>query len=129
MNEVLDLVGGGLLLAGAVFMTIAGIGVVRFRDVYARMHSASKGPTLGLLLTALGAGLVLRSVSVVAALVLVVALQMLTAPVGAHLVGRAVHRRVTLDLDSVDELAEDEQEFGDEIDAADEGPDAATSSS
>jgi multicomponent Na+:H+ antiporter subunit G len=130
MNDVLDVVGGALLVAGAVFMALAGVGVVRFRDLYARMHSASKGPTLGLLLIALGAGLVLRTTAVVAALVLVVALQLLTAPVGAHLVGRSVHRRVRLDYDTVDELARDERTYGDEPeDAPGEGPDATASAS
>jgi multicomponent Na+:H+ antiporter subunit G len=135
MNDVLDIVGGTLLVAGAVFMFLAGIGVIRFEDLYARMHSASKGPTLGLLLIALGAGLVLRTTAVVAALVLVVALQLLTAPVGSHMVGRSVHRRVRLDLDTVDDLARDERLDGhDAVTPAEPddarldtgGPDAAT---
>ncbi len=105
MSGVLDAVGGALLVGGATFTMLAGIGVVRFRDTYARMHAASKGPTLGLLLIAAGAALVLRSPTAIVALVLVFALQALTAPVGSHLIGRAIHRRLPVPVDGIDELA------------------------
>jgi multicomponent Na+:H+ antiporter subunit G len=99
-----------LVLIGAVFVLLAGIGVLRFDDVYARMHPGSKAPTLGLLLAASGAALVIRSAAAVAALVLVVVLQFLTGPVGAHLVGRSAHRQrgIAMHLDAEDELARDE---------------------
>ena len=36
---------------------IGGIGAVRFRDLYSRMHAAAKAPTLGLVLVAIGAAI------------------------------------------------------------------------
>lgn len=81
-----------LLVAGAALAAVAGLGLVRFPDVLSRMHAATKPATLGLVLVAAGAGVRLTAVGDVATLVLIVVLQLLTAPVGAHLVGRAVRR-------------------------------------
>ena len=100
-------IAGVLILFGAVFTMLAGIGTLRFGDVYARMHPAAKGPTLGLLLVALGAALELRQLGPVLALALVVVLQFLAAPLGAHLLGRAIHISLPLQADEVDELADD----------------------
>lgn len=103
----MTLVAGILIVLGATFTMLAGVGALRFSDVYARMHPAAKGPTLGLLLVAVGAAIELRSLAAVLALGLVVILQFLAAPVGAHLLGRAIHQRLPLQLDEVDELARD----------------------
>jgi multicomponent Na+:H+ antiporter subunit G len=97
-----------LMLLGSVFVMLAGLGTLRFADVYARMHPAAKGPTLGLILVSIGAALELRSLPVILALTLVVVLQFLAAPVGTHLLGRAVHQRLPMQIDTVDELAIDE---------------------
>lgn len=86
-----DVVAATLILVGCVLGLLGGFGVVRLPDVYGRMHAATKPPTLGLVLVALGAMLRVDSASDVAFLVLVVLLQFLTAPVGAHLIGRAAH--------------------------------------
>ena len=78
-----------LVVAGAALGMLAGLGVLRFPDVFSRMHAATKPATLGLVVLALGAAIAADSVNDVARLALVVALQFLTAPAGAHLVGRA----------------------------------------
>jgi multicomponent Na+:H+ antiporter subunit G len=104
---MLTLIAGILILIGAVFTMLAGIGTLRFDDVYSRMHPAAKGPTLGLLLVALGAALELRQLGPILALALVVVLQFLAAPLGAHLLGRAIHISLPLQADEVDELADD----------------------
>lgn len=103
----MTVVAGILIVAGSVFTMLAGVGALRFSDVYSRMHPAAKGPTLGLLLVAVGAALELRSLAAGLALALVVILQFLAAPVGAHLLGRAIHQRLPLAADEVDELSRD----------------------
>lgn len=93
-----------LIVAGAVFVALAGIGVVRFRDLLARMHAATKAGTAGIVLVAIGAALVLdRGASKV---LLTAVLLFATAPAAAHLVGRAAYRDEGIDvgLDGVDEL-------------------------
>ncbi len=81
-----------LMILGSALALIAAIGLQRFDDVFARMHSATKPATLGLILILTGAGLTLRVPGAVAKLILVILLQFITAPVGAHLVGRAAFR-------------------------------------
>jgi multicomponent Na+:H+ antiporter subunit G len=99
-------VGEALLLLGAAWTVLAALGVLRFDDVYARMHAATKSTTLGLWLVLGGAAAQLAGEDA-AKLALVGVLVFLTAPAGAHLVGRAVHRSpgdVHIRIDTVDEL-------------------------
>ncbi len=97
-----------LLLTGMTLSVIAGIGLQRFPDVFARMHSATKPATLGLVLVLTAAALRVEQRGDVAKLLLVVVLQFFTAPVAAHMVGRAAYRAGT-ELSpgtAIDELAE-----------------------
>jgi multicomponent Na+:H+ antiporter subunit G len=54
------------------------------------MHAATKPATLGVALCALGAVLQLSSTSDVTKVVVIVVLQLVTSPIGAHMLGRAV---------------------------------------
>ena len=78
-----------LLLLGSAFGLIAAIGLLRFPDVLLRMHAATKAGTLGagLVLIAVavdfgGTGIAVRAVATIVFL-------FATAPVAAHLIGRA----------------------------------------
>ena len=104
---IVDVVSGALLIAGCALAVVAGIGLLRFPDVFSRMHAATKPATLGLLLAAVGAALQMEDGSNAAKLMLVAAFQFLTAPVAAHMIGRAAYRAGAGDLDNlvVDELA------------------------
>ncbi|MBB2941415.1 multicomponent Na+:H+ antiporter subunit G [Actinoplanes lutulentus] len=93
------------LIVGALLSLSAGVALVRFPDLLSRMHAATKPQALGLLLILAGCALRLRDHLGVMALVAV--FQMATAPVAAHMVGRAGYRsgRVRQDLLITDELA------------------------
>lgn len=98
----MELVASILMLAGAVLALIAALGLQRFDDVFARMHAATKPATMGLALILIGTALVVPGPGPVAKLLLVIILQFITAPVGAHLVGRAAFRAGTeLDPETV----------------------------
>ena len=106
--SVVDVLGSAALLAGALFVLLAAVGLQRFDDVFARMHASTKAVTLGLLLITGGAALRLGGAGDAAKLLLVAALQLLTAPVSAHLLGRGAYRSGT-ELSAgtmVDELAD-----------------------
>ncbi len=100
-----------LILLGALLCLTAAIGLLRFRDVPTRLHAATKPQVLGLILICLAIALSLRSWPVVAFLVPVVLIQLATAPLSAHMVGRQAYRNGTIDERSlfVDELAESRQ--------------------
>lgn len=105
----MDLIGGIVLVAGSVFILLAGVGVVRFPDIYSRLHAAAKAPALGVLLIGVGTILSIRSVQAAVAVALVVTLQLIAGPVGTHMLGRAVYRQVQPPLSGPDELAERER--------------------
>lgn len=103
----MEILSGILLVVGAALAVIAGIGLQRFPDVFARMHAATKPATLGLALVLGGAALQASDAGSVAKLLLVVALQFATAPIGSHLVGRAAYNAGTECEDiTIDQLAD-----------------------
>ena len=105
---VVDVLSAVLLLAGCVLALTAALGLVRLPDIFSRMHAATKPATLGLLLVMLGAVLQIHSPDNRAKLLLVAVLQFVTAPVAAHMVGRAAYRSGAGALDDlvVDDLRE-----------------------
>jgi multicomponent Na+:H+ antiporter subunit G len=90
--NVTQVIGAAFLLAGAGLSFLAGVGVLRFPDVFARMHAATKPATLGLVLLAIGAAFAVGSIAEWLTMTLIVFLQFLTAPAGAHLVARVAAR-------------------------------------
>lgn len=105
---ILQIVAGAMMLVGALLAVIAGLGLQRFPDVFARMHAATKPATLGMALILGGAALLVPDAGSRAKLLLVIVLQFFTVAVGSHLVGRAAYRAGT-ELDTgttVDQLAD-----------------------
>lgn len=99
MSDILNVVSVVLILAGALITLIAAVGVVVLRDARAAMHPATKPATLGVLLCGVGAVLQLDDLSSVSKLFVVIAIQFVTAPVGAHMLSRGI----TSDTDSSDD--------------------------
>lgn len=98
----MEVVASALIVAGALLSVLAAIGMLRFSDVFARMHAATKPATLGLILILTAAVLVLPDSRSITKLVLVILFQFITAPLGAHLIGRATFRSdVDLDPDTI----------------------------
>lgn len=108
-TTVADVVAGICLVSGAFLAFAAGVGVLRFPDLLARMHAGTKPQVLGLILMLLGEALRVRNLQVLGMLVLIAIFQLLTAPVAAHMVGRAGYRtgKVRSELLVVDELTAD----------------------
>lgn len=106
--SVLEWISAVLVVIGAALAAVGALGVVRLPDVFARMHAATKAPTMGLVLVVVAAALRVGDASDLGLLLLVLLLQFLTAPVGAHLIGRAAYDAGgLLSEDTVlDELAE-----------------------
>ena len=90
-----DWLAAALLVAGGFFCLVAGIGVVRLNDVFARMHAATKAGTLGLALICLAVMVEARTWLEVAEALFVFLFMIASAPVGAHLIGRAAFRTRT----------------------------------
>lgn len=111
MNEIREYAVVILILIGALLCLTAAIGLLRFRDVPTRLHAATKPQVLGLILICVAIALALESWPVAAFLVPVVLIQLATAPMSAHMVGRQAYRNGTIDEQSlvVDEFADDQR--------------------
>lgn len=81
-----------LLLSGTAFIVISAIGVVRMPDLYLRMSSSTKSSTLGVGLIMLGVAVnFYHELGPAARAIAIVFFLLLTAPVSAHLIGRAAY--------------------------------------
>ena len=84
--------GAALALVGSILTLLAAVGVVRFRDVMARMHALTKASTLGMVLVLVAGAVTLRNPNDVTSLLLAASLQVLTLPVAVNLMSRATWR-------------------------------------
>lgn len=85
-------IGAIVILLGALLTLLAAIGMLRFPDVYTRLHAASKAGPLGTGLILLGAGMSSQDPSILVRAVVGFLFLILTSPVAAHLLGRAARR-------------------------------------
>lgn len=92
MAQVVDVVAAVFLVAGTAFTFIAAVGLFRMRDVYARIHVATKPATLGIALTLGAAILQVPFGPLTTKLVLALAFQFWSVPAASHLLGRAARR-------------------------------------
>lgn len=120
LDSVLTWAAAVLMVLGSALSLAAAIGLLRFPDLLTRMHAATKPQVLGSLLLFTAVGLQWRAWSLVPLLAVAWIFQLLTAPVSAHMVGRAGYRTKHYDRShlSVDELedvvARVEREHGSE---------------
>lgn len=82
------------LLIGTFFIFSSSIGILRFPDVYTRLHAATKGATLGVSGILIGAFLYLYfDAGIVSGkLILGIIFVLLTAPVSGHMISRAAYQ-------------------------------------
>ena len=89
MNLVIDVLSAACLLAGAVFIVISGVGMIRLPDFFTRLHAAGVGETLGSWLVLLG--LLLQSgwslVSV--KLIMIFVFLIVTSPTATHALAKS----------------------------------------
>lgn len=91
-DQVWDAVGIALFLLGTPLTLAAALGLTRFPDLLSRMHATAKPQVLGMSLLMLGLAVSMREVSVAWTAGLIVLFSLFTAPISAHLAGRAGYR-------------------------------------
>lgn len=84
-----DIIAALLMIGGTGFMLVAAVGLLRLPDLYTRMHAVTKAGTLGIGLLLVSAAVSFGEVSVTARALLAILFVFLTAPVSAHMIGRA----------------------------------------
>lgn len=86
MSEILVYV---LSTLGAIFVLLAAVGIVRMPDFYLRISVTTKAGTLGVGLILLANAFYFQNISVTSRAIAIVVFLILTAPVAAHIIGRA----------------------------------------
>lgn len=82
-----------LVLLGCVFLLAAAVGLVRFPDVYTRLHAATKLVTLGGLGIFTGAGIAFYPVDGTPRVLLIAGFFFLTAPLSGYMIARSAYLR------------------------------------
>lgn len=80
-----------LTMVGVFFIVVAGIGVVRMPDLFLRMSASTKAATLGLILVLLGTAVYFWEFGIASRAIATSIFVLLTAPVSAHMIGRAAY--------------------------------------
>ncbi|MCC6274213.1 MAG: monovalent cation/H(+) antiporter subunit G [Deltaproteobacteria bacterium] len=88
MSEWLAIVAMAL---GSLLMGIAALGIFRLPDLFMRMHASSKAGALGVALQLLAVALYFDDLTVTVKAVMGILFFLLTAPVAAHMIGRAAY--------------------------------------
>ncbi len=91
MTEIIDIISAILILTGSIFILISSLGLVRMPDIYMRMSATTKAATLGVGNILFGTALYFEEVGILTRAVITIIFLLLTAPVGAHLIGRAAY--------------------------------------
>ncbi len=78
-----------LILLGTFFILIASIGMVRFKDLYGRLHASTKATSFGILLLLVGVSLYFNEVQVYVKTLLIILFIYLTAPLAAHSISKS----------------------------------------
>jgi len=88
---IIDLLAGVAVVGGALLIALGSIGLLRFPDVFTRMHAATKAATVGVIGTTLAASLESSALGGTLILLVVVALLFLSGPLGMSLLARAAY--------------------------------------
>ena len=80
-----------LLLTGALFMLVGAIGILRMPDLLSRMQATTKSMTLGAVTLLFAVVVHFDQIGVSIRALLVIAFYFLTAPIAAHMIGRAAY--------------------------------------
>jgi len=89
---MIDFLAGLGLIIGTGFVFVAALGVLRMPDFFTRAHAATKAGSLGSGVVVVSMALAMGDVGLGLRAAATVVFIILTAPVAAHVLGRAVFR-------------------------------------
>jgi multicomponent Na+:H+ antiporter subunit G len=96
-----------MLIIGTIVMILGSVGVVRFGDVFLRMHAATKSSTLGIGFIMVGVAFYFADPLITIKLAALTVIYFFTSPIGAQVLAHAAHvARVPLVQETwIDDLA------------------------
>jgi multicomponent Na+:H+ antiporter subunit G len=93
LTALQEILAGAAMIIGTFFMVVTGIGLVRFPDVYTRMHAAGKAGTVGVAFLILAPAVFFATSQpfVTVRGVLAIVFQLLTTPAATYLLAHACY--------------------------------------
>jgi multicomponent Na+:H+ antiporter subunit G len=88
MTDVIIMI---LSALGVLFIILAGIGMLKMPDFYMRVSISTKAITLGVGLILIASAVSFNEFSVTSRVIAIIIFIILTAPVAAHMIGRAAY--------------------------------------
>lgn len=88
---MIDIIIAAIATLGTLFVLLAAIGILRMPDTYLRMAVTTKAATLGVGLLLIAAAIYFYDFSTTTRVLAIILFILLTAPVGAHLIGKAAY--------------------------------------
>jgi len=79
------------MVLGAIFILLSALGVLRFPDLYSRMHAATKASSFGVALMLIGISIWMPIPYIIIEAILIILFIYITAPIASHMVGRVAH--------------------------------------
>lgn len=109
-------IAGILLILGSFFMLIASIGMIKLPDLYMRIHAATKAPTLGIFLMAMGIIIYFFELWASVEGLIVILFVFITTPIASHMISRVAHTMGVKKTEStfIDEMDADEKKSSDD---------------
>lgn len=89
---IVEYILAGLVILGGFFCFVAGLGLLRMPDVFIRMHASTKAGTLGSGLILIAVAVFFADTATITRAVATIVFLLITAPVAAHMIGRAAFR-------------------------------------
>lgn len=80
------------ILLGSIFMLVAAIGLLRFRDTLSRLHATTKAPSFAMLLIVLAVCIYFGSAVLTFKALLLILFIYLAAPLAAHSISKTTKR-------------------------------------
>ena len=78
---------------GAFFMLVSSIGLIRFPDLYTRMHATTKATSFAILLHIIGTAVFFNTGAIWLKAVLVILFIYITAPLASHSIGQSKKKK------------------------------------
>ena len=86
---MMELIGAIFALAGSLFMLLSAIGLLRFPDIYTRIHAGGVAPSMGFLLLLGAVVCFYPALWSIAFAAIMIVINFMTSPLTAHLIARA----------------------------------------
>ena len=88
MKEIISTI---FVVIGSLFILVSAVGLLRMPDLYMRLSATTKAVTLGVGFVLFGTAIHFWDVGIVSRAIIIISFLLLTAPIGAHMIGRAAY--------------------------------------